>query len=115
MATRPSLPIPRSRAISSTRVKASLSARGPPPKRRQRPVVHPRASRQIAERQVFAQPLLDPPRAGDPRGVPVQPQAQHQPRVILRSPSSLYSRSKALTSSRATTARLKKRGGKKHK
>ena len=79
IATRPSFTMPCCCAHSSTCVNASFNARAvPAPKRAQRPVVHPLAARQIAERQVFDQPPLHLPRAGHAQRVGVQPHPQHQ-------------------------------------
>src|SRR5579859_792604 len=48
----------------------------------QRPKIRLRPSRQIAKRQIFPNALLQPPRAGHPQCVGIQPHFQQQRRVI---------------------------------
>ena len=76
---------PNSRAISTTCVNTSFSARPlPPPQRAQRPVIRPLPTRQIAQPQILPDTLLQPPRTCHPQRIGVEPSASTTPHITLR-------------------------------
>src|SRR5579862_4974425 len=68
----------------------------PPPEFVQGPVIRRGPTGQIAKRQIFAKPLLQPPRTGHAQGVGVQKTETNISGAYACPPSSPYSSRKAL-------------------